>query len=237
VITTKLGKQVRPSNFCHLSKLGVAGPACRRRGVLPPGHICSLPWMSIPRGAMRILRHSPDCRDDRCLQPSDQRHDFVSVEGARRAVRKATEHHNLPAPLLYLLLYSGLLRILRVAKVPLTGNSGAKGTRAPACKVTGMAIAQCWFTRACETLRSDCRVSTSSPTCRRPSRKRLNVTEQAGDQALDAGSAGRVSSHDWWRTRASRSMIPCWRLLPRSIPEPHPMVARRQHVRPFPRSS
>jgi hypothetical protein len=39
-----------------------------------------------------------------------------------------------------------------------------------------------------------------------PFRKRLTVTEQAGDLALDAGSAGRVSSHDWWRTPASRSM-------------------------------
>ena len=52
-----------------------------------------------------------------------------------------------------------------------------------------------------------------------PFPKRLTVTEQAGDLALDAGSAGRVSSHDWWRTRASRSMIPCWRLPPRSIPD------------------
>src|SRR6188472_949144 len=63
-----------------------------------------------------LLRSQSDRGDDGCVQPSDQRVDIASVEGARRAARAAlciiTRQHRCCT----LLLYSRLRQLIRVAK-------------------------------------------------------------------------------------------------------------------------
>jgi hypothetical protein len=123
VITTKLGKPVDSRNFYRAFQT-----RCRRAGgptttVHATRKACASLLIAVdvhPRGGHADTAPEPDHSDDGCKQPSGQRLDFASVEGARRAARRPLSVTTRWRPCCTLLLCSGLSQLIRVAKVPLT---------------------------------------------------------------------------------------------------------------------